>query len=455
MKKLSVTRRAVVGLTLSIAVLVLLILFSFQLYRNLHSSFDQVNRTHTVINELENLRYLLAQAELNVSEYVATNSEGYLQNFIIAYQNLQKKLIRVDSLTQTDPVQQARIHQLAQLITQREAVFLASINKNTGSREDSRQIILANRHKEAYREKIMAVMEEIKAAEQGYLRTLQQQTNRQQQVTFYVDLFGGLGAITLALITTLTLLKDHRERRQSEKALLELNLNKDKFFSVVSHDLRGAATNVVKLSEFLLEPDDTLDSATRREMATHLNGSADKLHKLLENLLSWAKLQMNRVAYQPMPLELQRVANETLTQLSGVAAAKGISLHNRVPASVTAYADEKMCDAVLRNLVLNAVKFTQPDGHITVSAVEKGGSVEISVRDSGVGMKQETLERLFKVEKPFTTKGTANETGSGLGLILCKEFVEKNQGRIWVESEENKGATFTFSLPKNVLSYRY
>lgn len=210
--------------------------------------------------------------------------------------------------------------------------------------------------------------------------------------------------------------------------------------------MRGPTANIVRLSEFLMEPNLTDDD--NRTMLSHLHKSAQNLQKLLENLLSWAKFQMGRLDYTPAPVELSALVNESIGQVSSIAAEKAITIKNKVSLRTYAYADDQMILMVMRNLLVNALKFTNPSGQVQVSAVEKPQEVEISVTDTGIGMSQDTVGKLFRIGNHFTTLGTANEKGSGLGLILCMELLEKNNGSIRVSSEKDKGTTFTFTLPK-------
>lgn len=450
-KNFSRIRQVIAGLTLSVSVFVLLIVFSFTVYRNLNHSFGKVEHTYTIINEVESLLYHLTQAALNEAEYSVSGSEGYLDNFIVSYQMVQKKLHRIDSLTKDNPAQQERLQLLNKLLLEREKIYLNNINKV--SFHKVLPAVSATENARDFHRKIAATLTQMKNEEYKVLYLKKQQANNQQTTSYYLHIFAGLGAVILVIITLLILVKDHRARKKAEEELKKLNENKDKFFSVVSHDLRGPAANIVKLSEFLLEPDEMMDNQMRREMADHINFSAQKMYKLLENLLSWAKLQMNRVEIKPFQINLHKLATENISQIATIASDKKIQIINEVPATISAFADEKMCEAVMRNLILNSIKFTHSGGHITIQAQEKKDVIEISVADSGVGMKKESVDKLFHMGTHFSSKGTANEPGSGLGLILCKEFVEKNRGKIWAESQVNKGSTFTFSLPKNILVF--
>ena len=168
---------------------------------------------------------------------------------------------------------------------------------------------------------------------------------------------------------------------------------------------------------------------------------------LLNNLLDWTLLQMDKLNLQPTKIDLRSITEENMQLLNSVYGKK-IELINEVPVHTIAYADSNTINLVIRNLITNALKFTNDGGKVTVKGKMKSDEILITVHDSGVGMNPKVMSMLFDKTAPYTTRGTANEKGTGLGLILCKEFVEKNGGKIWVESEENKGSTFSFTLPK-------
>jgi signal transduction histidine kinase len=168
---------------------------------------------------------------------------------------------------------------------------------------------------------------------------------------------------------------------------------------------------------------------------------------LLNNLLDWTLLQMDKLNLQAAKINLFRLVEENI-QLLGSVQEKKIEMINEVPSNAIGFADSNTINLVIRNLMTNAIKFTNDGGRVLIAAKEQGREWVVSVSDNGVGIKPEVLNILFDKTAPYTTRGTANEKGTGLGLILCKEFVEKNGGRIWVESEEDKGSTFYFTLPK-------
>ena len=181
----------------------------------------------------------------------------------------------------------------------------------------------------------------------------------------------------------------------------------------------------------------------------YINSAAQNTLTLLDNLLAWARSQSGNSVFSPERMPLQDVMSEILDVAASAAAMKNITIHYASTDDIDVYADANMLKTILRNLISNAMKYTHHDGQISVSSVRNNGSVEITVADNGVGMTDEVLQKLFKVDKSVTTRGTADEKGSGLGLILCKDFVEKHRGTIWVESTPGNGSAFSFSLPMN------
>ncbi len=238
----------------------------------------------------------------------------------------------------------------------------------------------------------------------------------------------------------------------ANQQLVKLNADKDKFFSIIAHDLKGPFQPLLGFAELLPKMATTASSNDIQEMSRKIYISAKSVYNLLENLLQWSRMQRGRLEYCPLRLELKQISEQNTRLLSANAADKGIMLRSTVPSEVFAFADEHMLDTVIRNLVSNALKFTPTGGQVTVKAEAKSLEqdtyfAEISVVDTGVGMNQAGIDKLFKIEVHFTNPGTNKEQGTGLGLIICKEMVEKNGGKIWVESELGKGTAVKFTVP--------
>ncbi len=240
------------------------------------------------------------------------------------------------------------------------------------------------------------------------------------------------------------LMSDLMER---EEQLKQANGQKDKFLSIVAHDLKNPIGAFLNLSELLVRDFDTLEIAEVKEMVGDISDASKQLFSLLENLLEWSRSQTGRIQFNPHTVDLNEITSGVLYILQLNANAKNIALVNEVPPESYVHADDNMIRTVIRNLASNAVKFTPSGGTITVYAKRFEHYFEMGIRDTGVGISQENINKLFRIDTTFRGVGTANEKGTGLGLILCKEFINKHEGDIWVESTEGKGSTFIFTIP--------
>lgn len=233
-----------------------------------------------------------------------------------------------------------------------------------------------------------------------------------------------------------------------EASLKELNSTKDKFFSIISHDLRGPVNGIMGLSQLLVEQIKTKDYDGIDEQAHLIHKSTKKAVDLLKNLLDWSRMQTGRLKYTPGKIDVIKLIHSVSDLLYINYRNKEIDLNLKIPESLIVDADGFMLETVLRNLISNAIKFTPRGGHINVSIDIKSNEILFAVEDTGVGMHKKQLDRLFKIDKNVSTPGTENEAGTGLGLILCKDFIQMHNGNIWVESERGKGSRFYFTLPK-------
>lgn len=223
---------------------------------------------------------------------------------------------------------------------------------------------------------------------------------------------------------------------------------KDKFFSIIAHDLRSPFNGLLGLFDLLRHNPEAIPEDERNKMIHQIYSSSVQLFRLLENLLNWSRSQTNDIKLNPENIFVNELVSENFLLQKEQAKSKKIELINESMRDARVFADRNTIDTVLRNLISNAIKFTQEGGEIKVKTLFKdNNSVEILVQDNGVGMPEETLHKLFNVDEKISTKGTNNEKGSGLGLALCKEFVELNQGKISVESKVGKGSTFIVTLP--------
>lgn len=249
-------------------------------------------------------------------------------------------------------------------------------------------------------------------------------------------------------------IRDITERKKAEEELKNKNeqlsklvAEKDKFFSIIAHDLRSPFNGFLGLTQIMVEELPGLSGSELQSIAQSLKESATNLYNLLENLLNWSLIQQDMVRFDPQTFQLLPIVSECLAVALQPAKSKKIEIVYNVPNDLEVLSDINMLQTVIRNLVSNAVKFTPKGGKISLSAQRGINGIEISIKDSGIGMSPTQADNLFRLDFQFNRKGTEGEPSSGLGLLLCKEFIEKHGGQIWVKSKEGKGSVFYFTLP--------
>ena len=229
--------------------------------------------------------------------------------------------------------------------------------------------------------------------------------------------------------------------------LKKINAEKDKLLSIIAHDLRSPFNSFIGFTELLTEEVQTLSPAKLEEIAKSMKESATNLYALLENLLEWSKTQREGTAFNPQKIKLHEEVCHCLELVGYPASKKNISFDINIPQKFDIMADRPMLDTIIRNLISNAIKFTRKNGKVEISAHEENSGILIRVKDNGIGMSNELIDRLFKIDNMANRLGTDGEPSTGLGLAICKELVEKHQGKIWATSQVNKGSVFYFFIP--------
>lgn len=238
------------------------------------------------------------------------------------------------------------------------------------------------------------------------------------------------------------------ELKNSQESLKEINATKDKFFSILAHDLKSPFQGLLGFSNILAENAEDLTKEEIARISTNINRATNNLYQLIDHLLSWSRLQSNRMECNPEKLDLQTAVLYVVNLLTPNAMGKSITLNSTINEKVFVLADERILSSILENLVSNAIKFTERGGLITISFLEVDDFIEVCINDTGVGMDKESLEKLFRIDKSHSNKGTEGEVGTGLGLILCHEMIKKLGGDIRVVSKKGKGSSFYITLPK-------
>ena len=259
------------------------------------------------------------------------------------------------------------------------------------------------------------------------------------------------------IINYIAVKEDITKQKEIEKALTEsnekleeANITKDKFFSIIAHDLKSPIGAVLTMAELLNNSYETFTKEEIKNWINTLYQSSANTFNLLENLLTWSRVQRNAITFNPQHFDLNIVIDESLDFLEANRSKKNITVKNNIDLSVFVFADKEMISTVIRNIISNAIKFTPVNGNIQIDKeMIKNEFVKIIITDYGIGMNKDKISQLFKLDYDVSTEGTEGEKGTGLGLILCKEFIKKNNGEIFVESEEGKGSSFSITVPIN------
>ncbi len=250
-------------------------------------------------------------------------------------------------------------------------------------------------------------------------------------------------------------IKSNREKLETLNAqLIEANEVKDKMFSIISHDLLGPLGNIKESIELIATDQIEMERQDLINFVKAMRATTRNTYDLLENLLYWARNQQGKMIYRYKQLNLNHLVNENLILFDSMAQSKNIRLKSNIKGEFSVYADRDSIKTILRNLISNALKFTNPDGTITIDVKSyENDFIEISVADDGIGMDEETCSRIFSKFKNESRWGTKGEKGIGLGLVIAREFVEKHNGKIWVKSKLGEGSTFYFTLPTKNTKY--
>ncbi len=240
---------------------------------------------------------------------------------------------------------------------------------------------------------------------------------------------------------------DITEIKDNELRLIELNATKDKFFSIIAHDLKSPFNSIVGFSEHLVELVKENNYSHIGEIAAIIYNSSNRAMDLLSNLMTWSQLESGRMPFNPENFDITPIFSEVISLIKPAASQKSIDIENKITSTSKVFADKKMISTVLRNLLSNAVKFTENGGKVTILSATDKNELTVTITDNGVGISKDRIDKLFTIKEGYSTTDTKKEKGTGLGLILCKEFIEKHHGKIWVESIVGIGSSFYFSIP--------
>ncbi len=432
------------GLTLINLVAIVLISLLGTNTRLLHSPANE--SLYQTIQVMDKLSQDLLFSEAYVNNFILTSAPEYIDKYRNYRLPLEQSLISLEEAFKDNQEQAENILRLKQLINKKIYDLESSIylKKQNGLLSASEYLQL--RKQERDMEQIRLIQEDLLKEQKAMIQIQQSKLEFSAKSREYIIVSASIASLLISVIAIGTIVTDLNEKREREKYLESINENKDKFFTLISHDLKGPAQNLIGISEILLT-DQSLSEEENQIFLQHLNETARKNFNLLENLLEWSRVQMGSVVLSPEAFRLWETGREVIAQTEERASQKQIEIKNNIPPDIVVFADFNSTKTVIRNLVTNALKYTPPNGIITLSASTYQSEATIVVSDTGIGMCAEIRKNLFKPGKTVSRYGTQGETGTGIGLLLCKEFIENNQGTIWVESVENEGSSFFFTLP--------
>jgi signal transduction histidine kinase len=368
-----------------------------------------------------------------VAELVIANEEKAKREAELAINN-EEKIKRANELVTADEEKSKRVAELVIANEEKAKRVAELVIDNNEKAKRVAELVIANT------EKARRVAELVIADEEKAKRVSELVIDNEEKAK---------------RVAELVIAEEEKAKRVAElvitndelQLLLKLNADKDLFMSILAHDLRSPFTALLGLADLLIDNIHSFDIDQIEKYLQNIKDASENTFILLEDLLKWTSTQSGKIPFKPRKLCVADISENILKTLIRNADAKDITIKSHIGEGIYVFADIDMLKTVMRNLVSNAIKFTNPGGMINITSKEKSGIASISVSDNGIGIKPENLTRLFDISHSQTTPGTADETGSGLGLILIKEFVERNGGKISVQSEHGKGSTFKFTLP--------
>jgi signal transduction histidine kinase len=385
--------------------------------------------------------------EAEVNKYILTREEEHIKNYRKKRKPLEEKLAFLEELLKDSPEQRKKIKRLKQLVNNHIFVMESSIQlmKNQGIVTASEY--LKKKKKDGELETIDWLQSELVKEQQASMFSRQKELEFAMKSREYIVISASIASLLISTIAIGTIVTDLNEKREREKYLEAVNHNKDRFFSLISHDLKGPAHNLIGITEILLN-DKELSEEEKQGFLVYLNTAAKKNFNLLENLLEWSKIQMGSIQLEKESVNLGDTVKETLAMAEENIARKKLNIVNSIGDKNLIFADANSIKTVIRNLLSNAIKYTPAEGTIEFSTEIKENSIIFAIKDSGIGMDDKTLANLFNAGKMVSRYGTDGETGTGIGLLLCQEFIEKNDGSISVDSKDGAGTTFYLTLPR-------
>ncbi|HEX8532107.1 MAG TPA: ATP-binding protein [Cytophagales bacterium] len=437
----------IILLTASVVLLLTSLGYSYRVSENLFENNALVEHTDSLISKVDLLGVKLEASESGVHAFAASEQVEFLYQYEHARNDTRQYLKALQALTRGDSLGSRKVQELDSLVKKRFQLLAKAVAIQKGEAVDKQGLEKRRNRAQLLNNRIEQISCELKTMLEAFSAQKKQESRDLLRISKWTQLATiALGLILAGLLGGLVY-NDITEREAKEDALLQLNNQKSQFFSIISHDLRGPTRNTRLLLEMMDDPAYASGPEESRKMAALALQSVRQTEMLVEDLLTWGRLQMEQVDLRTTRFRPFESAEKVCGPLHAAAALKNIALENNIPRDLFIRADAHMVETVFRNLLSNAIKFTPDHGKVRIEARRRGDFVELVVEDNGVGMQPEVMDKIFSVHVKHTTKGTAGEPGTGLGLAVCREFVERNGGTIGVESQPGQGSKFNVRLP--------
>jgi two-component system, sensor histidine kinase and response regulator len=450
--RLSAFQSLKIGFGTAIVLLLLSLVLSYKFSLELQDDVTQTEKIYSIVHQMDKVLYMQFFCEGNVRGFLVTRDAQFETEYLKNKQLLLEELHTLNAMQYSERLIEYNDLVKTRIKVMDEKLYLAS----AGSVNEKQITGLVNKGK-ALTDSIMKLKNTVENEEMKLLYEREADVQSELNNMKYVLLFCALAAITMAFFTIGIMKKYVQEKQKRLDELQALDKNKNKFFSIISHDLRAPVNRLVQLSKMMADSYKMNSREDLIDMIALSSASSLRIKALLDNLLTWGKIQMERIEFNPEEVHVFSTIEKVIGNLKDISHSKKIEIINTASKDASIYADVNMVGVILRNLIHNAIKYSNSGSKVEISTIAMNGQVEILIKDFGVGMEKEFIDQLMKMETVYSRSGTASEEGSGLALLICKEFITKNGGFLSINSQTGMGTvvsvTFSSYSFKTLLQY--
>ncbi|MFT5749609.1 MAG: signal transduction histidine kinase [Ancylomarina sp.] len=442
MKRAQIKKAASILLLILLMHIIILLIFKFVTNKTKKNTATFIQLLKKAINS----NTIIDKIELNYTEFhtIADATNEIIENKKLADEELRKSEMQFKSLFEIAPIMILGLNSNREIILWNNECEKVTGYSLTDIQEVDGPIKMIMKYDEDYN----SLLSHLHKPNGQFFEYTIIDKNKEERNQFWAGFKSASGLIIGVGYDTTKLKKTLTELNVTADKLQEANHTKDKFLSIIAHDLKNPFNAIVGFSDLLCSSYSDLDDETKLDLIKDIQHSAKLNFNLLEKMLEWSMSQSDHIPYKPQYLDLHSIINESSSFASYQANQKKIKIKNNTSENTSIFADENMLTSLLRNLISNAIKFTPESGEILIKTEDLDTDIKISIKDNGVGMSQDNIEKLFRTDAKVQTSGTSDEKGTGLGLLICKEFVDKHNGNIWVESKIDEGCEFFITFPK-------